>query len=401
MTGSLNILIEPTDGAGIADAARALPARAGVVAFESPDASTVLLSATGDLRRFALTRLGESDDATPARREDLRPVTARLRACIVGSSFEGDAVYLDEARWRLPATYRSVLDTRRAWCVRLDPDATTPLWRKLDLVGASARGEALAPETLIGPIGDKDAAGRFGERLDDLFDLCRTPRELEAAPHGRACAYKEMGRCDAPCDGSASMDAYRARVRDAVRFAAQPVALSVSAIEQRMARASDEQDFELAAALKDRARRITKGRRPATSWLTTLDRFAVLGAFPSTRRARARLFIATARRIEAWADVPGKLSPVQASEILDAILSRSRSLLDESGPLRPEQCERLGLLAHHLFHPRRGAGGFLPLDPMPDATALGRLLRQAARVGAEDGASDEDPDTELGPSVQA
>ncbi|MFI4896879.1 MAG: hypothetical protein ACIARR_03540, partial [Phycisphaerales bacterium JB059] len=206
MTSTLDILIRPDDVRPLAHAADDLPARPGVIVFEGDDGQTILLAATGDLRRFALTRLGRPDDQTPASRENLAPITARLRARVVGSAFEGDALYLEEARARLPGAYRSMLDTRRAWCVHLDPEADPPVWRRLDLLGAP--GEPISPETIIGPFRDKHAATRFAEHLDDLFDLCRTPRELEIAPRGRACAYKEMGRCDAPCDGSADMAAY-------------------------------------------------------------------------------------------------------------------------------------------------------------------------------------------------
>lgn len=305
-------------------------------------------------------------------------------------------VYLEQARDRLPSTYRTVLDTRRAWGGQLDADAEFPVWRKLDLVAASGQGEAMEPSALIAPFGDKDNPGRFGERLDDLFDLCRTPRELELAPDGRACAYKEMGRCDAPCDGSASMEAYRARVRDAVRFAAQPVELSLSAIEQRMARAAAEQDFELASSLKTRAERIRKGRKPGALWATTLDRFMVLGAFPSTRRSRASLFIATASAIEHWADAAGDLSRAHAAELLEGVRRRAKDLLPDR-PLSAHECERLAMLTHHLYHPRRGAGELIALAPSTDAAALCTLVRRAAKIRADE--PDDTPDTQIGPEA--
>jgi hypothetical protein len=392
VTTTLDILIQPDDTRPLDRAAESLPARPGVVAFENAAGDALLLAATGDLRRFALTRLGRPDEQTPASRENLAPITARLRARVVGSAFEGDALYLEEARTRLPQTYRSVLDTRRAWCVHLDPEADPPVWRRLDLLGASV--EPAHPGTLIGPFRDKHAATRFAERLDDLFDLCRTPRELEIAPRGRACAYKEMGRCDAPCDGSAGMEAYRARVRDAVRFAAQPVALSLSAIEQRMSRAAATQDFELAQSLKSRMERIARGVKPTTTWRSTLDRFMVLGAFPSTRRGRARLFLATASAIEPWADVAGDISPEDAHELMQPILAGA-SRLRPTRPLAPHECERLGLLARHLYNPGRGAGGLLALDPPPEGAALCTLIRRAAKV-RDDSPDEEVVETQLG-----
>src|SRR6185295_16204268 len=70
---------------------------------------------------------------------------------------------------------------------------------------------ALARGVFIGPIADKDTAGRLIERTIDAFDLCRYHHLLVQAPRATACAYKEMGRCPAPCDGSETMAGFRAR----------------------------------------------------------------------------------------------------------------------------------------------------------------------------------------------
>ena len=45
-------------------------------------------------------------------------------------------------------------------------------------------GGALPPGVVLGPLPDKDAAGRMIETVIDCFDLCRYHHILVQAPHG-------------------------------------------------------------------------------------------------------------------------------------------------------------------------------------------------------------------------
>ncbi len=392
MPHSHDIIITLGDADDPAASVDALPTRPGVVAFEGRDASTILLAATGDMRRFARSRLGLDPDAPPTR-ADLRGVTARLVATRVGASFEGDVVYLREARRRLPATYRAGLDARRAWCVLLDPDAPTPTWRKFDAAATGGTDEPRAIGVVIGPASDKDAAGRLGEALDDLYDLCRYPRELERAPKGQACAYKEMGRCGGACDGSESMDAYRARARDAAGFVSRPVKLGVSTLEGEMTRAAEAKDFERAASLRDRVGRARRVGGKGLKWVRRLDRLHVLAVQPSPRRGWARLFRFDGRGVEAIGDASGSIDLAGAGDVLERVLSIDRPTPDE--PLCLEQGETLGLLAQHMYHPRRGSGRLVDLGEPIDAAGLRRHIRAAARAPA-DAPDDGTTDREIG-----
>src|SRR5205807_1860255 len=94
---------------------------------------------------------------------------------------------------------------RPAWFVHVNPDANFPRYTKtIDLTTKTG--------VLIGPVEDKHAAARLIQLAEDSFDLCRYYNILVESPNARACAYKEMGKCPAPCDGSITMDQYRAMV---------------------------------------------------------------------------------------------------------------------------------------------------------------------------------------------
>ncbi|HVU65341.1 MAG TPA: hypothetical protein VHC70_15275, partial [Phycisphaerales bacterium] len=201
----------------------ALPDAAAVVLFESADDRAVLIATTASARDLARRRLSP-DPAARTTHADVRSLCAggSVRAIRIGSSLEADAVYLRRARERLPHLAKVVAERWRAWFAHIDPDATFPQWTKTNLMGlvgvrsASSAIEGQSRGLLLGPIPDKDGAGRFIEAVIDAFDLCRYHNLLVQAPAAVACAYKEMGRCAAPCDGTETMESYRARTRAVV-----------------------------------------------------------------------------------------------------------------------------------------------------------------------------------------
>lgn len=358
------------------------PARPGVVTFEGADGSCVLVAATGDVRAFVRARLGGGEAASG--RADLRPVTARVRAVTVGSALEGDLVCLEVARERLPATYRALADRWRAWFVHLDPDAPAPAWRKTNLLEP---GGAPAGGALLGPIPDKDSAGRFGEAIDDLFELCRYPRELAKAPAGTPCAYKEMGRCPAACDGSEPMSAYRARVRKAIACWRDGPGRTKGEIERAMADAAAGQDFERAAALKSRLAAFGVVGRPRLAHVGVLEDLALLVAVPGQRAGWARVIVLAGGDWCPIADVEGDVRAGPAWSGFEAAVLRARR---RAGPFpaAPEAIERLGVIVSHWFRPvkkgRRRRAGVVDLRRAWDGRAVRRLIRRAATPGEAD-----------------
>lgn len=249
------------------------PNTRGVAVFESGEGRPVLILGAARLRDAIARRLAPpstpgSPDPAAARKADLRPVVSRVRGAEVGSSLEGDLLFLRLAHEAMPETFRAVMDRRRTWFLHVCAEDAFP---KFTVIPTSAMPASVPDRgTLIGPVADKHGAQRLQQTLEDLFDLCRFHHILVKAPHGTACAYKELGKCPAPCDGSETMDDYRARVGDAITFAHDPSTLMTD-LEREMARAAGETDFERASALKSRletARSISghKTRHAAGDW---------------------------------------------------------------------------------------------------------------------------------------
>jgi DNA polymerase-3 subunit epsilon len=368
---ALPLAVDVTE-TGAASELTALPTRAGVYALEDGSARTVMLGVTADLRRRVRAKLAAPEASGPpgagdrpgrgerSRRPDLRPVVRRVRATTVASAFEADWAYLQLARQRLPETFSALTDRWRGWFVHCDPTAEHPR-----LVRVSAPGGPAASRTgvHVGPFADKHAAGRAIDALHDLFDLCRYHHILVETPHANACAYKEMGRCPAPCDGSIPMSAYRDMVRDALAFATSGAA-GVTSLETRMHEASARLAFEEAERWRRRLDAF-RGRLGADFvHVDRLDRFSFVAVLPSERDDHVRLVLIRGGRIEPWADVARDVSPAA----LDGVTTRLNARVEHDAPdLSPDAMPNVGLVCRHLF---RDPGSFVPLRAPLTAAAL-------------------------------
>ena len=154
---------------------------------------------------------------------------------------------------------------RPAWFVHVNPQTNFPRYIKtIDLSRAGV---------IAGPVADKHAAARLIALLEDAFDLCRYYQILVEAPHGRACAYKEMGKCPAPCDGSISMEQYHRMIQHSVDTLADP-APAVREQESRMRAAAADLHFESAAKIKafaDQLSQLGKGASGTSAGCATFN----------------------------------------------------------------------------------------------------------------------------------
>ncbi|MBY0311393.1 MAG: hypothetical protein K2W85_04940 [Phycisphaerales bacterium] len=278
----------PLNGVMDDDATLQLPPQAGVLVLEASDGRTVLVATTANLRDLTRRRLGPIEPGERSASADVRDLCAggRLIAIRTGSALETDAVYLRLARERLEHAARIVSERWRAWFVHVDPDAEFPEWTKTNLVGLVRTRSAGTSVTgridtgvLLGPIPNKDAAGRFIEHAIDAFDLCRFHHLLVQAPSAVACAYKEMGRCPAPCDGSEWMAAYRERTRRAVAALSGRIEAKAAEFEAAQKSAAELQEFEHAAQYKRMLERIKPLRAKTfaeVDQLSTWQRLLVL-----------------------------------------------------------------------------------------------------------------------------
>jgi DNA polymerase-3 subunit epsilon len=356
-----------------------LPSAAGVYLLEDETGRAVVLATTANLRRAVRAKLAApATDPASSRRADLASVTRRVRAVTVGSSFEADWAWLQLARQHLPQSYRSLLGRWLAWFVHIDPEAAFPQFVKAPIPGT----EPVRGGVWLGPVPDKHAAARYIETLQSVFDLCRYHHILVQAPRGDACAYKEMGRCPAPCDGSVTMGAYHDQVRAAIDFATTPHARWRAATETAMAEASSRLDFESA---RHHRRRLDDARAAARSefaYVSRIDSFRFVAIARSELPDHARLFTIVGGHIEPLADIPltgGALPTAAVTEAASKAMGRPFSFSDA-------EAENLGLVCRHLFRPKSESRDvlFLPAaEPVTERAVSSALLSLRRRTRGE------------------
>jgi len=237
----------------------------------------------------------------------------------------------------------------------------------------------------FGPMPDKHSTGRYLEMIEDAFDLCRYHHILIEAPDAKACVYKEMGRCPAPCDGTITMDEYRKTVRSAADFAAIPYPEWCAEVEREIKIASKRQDYEAAARWQMRRERTTLAGRAAYALVKSIEQFRFLGLFTSEREHYARVFLILGGWIEPLADIPLDADPDAIADLLEAVRSRAS---DRPLALTGNASENIGLVCRGLFRPRSGRndGEWLGLDETLDVNRLAGALHRLSKRGASENA---------------
>jgi len=360
--------VNPFDPAADFDAfLRLVPAKWVVYLLADAEDKPLQLLCVKNLRYSLKRRLG-GETITLTKRIDYREIVRRIHWRRVDSAFEADCVYHDVARQIFPKSYRGMVGFRPAWFIHVDPQAQFPRYTKtIQLAG----GEGI----YLGPVEDKHAAARLIELVEDAFDLCRYYNILLQAPYGRACAYKEMGKCPAPCDGSISMEQYRRMIEWSAATLADPREM-IQQQNDRMKQAAAEMRFETAAKIKAFVDQLSQIGKGAFRHARLLRDFAYVTLQPGPTAGSAKLFLILPGLIEEIADIFAE--PARPSELLRTIFTLAEEF--SRLPLDTPGVERIGIVAHHLFSPKRSQGVFLPIADLADPS--GKILLKAYRTVA-------------------
>ncbi len=374
----VNITIEDSS---IKEAVARIPTTGGVVILQSARLETVLIACTSSARAHVCRKLGLEDAASPAPAlAELRGLVRRILVVSSSSVFERDLIFLHLARRLAPHTHRAAISRWQAWFAHVDRKAPFPRWTKTALPGWSLTKDVSCDEgtALIGPFRDKHKLTRFTDLLDDLFDLCRFPHILEQAPNGQACAYKEMGKCPAPCDGSETMAVYKERLAQAIAFSREPISAHIDRINDTMRRAAEEQSFEQAKQLKGQLDALGPFSKSEFGGVGELEDFRWLALVRCARKGWIRLWLITPSLAAPICD----LDPADRGAVAESLVQvRTFEGRVRMGPISDAAQETIGLVSHHvLLAQSRRTDAFVRLgEHTPTAEELARLMRRAAR----------------------
>jgi DNA polymerase-3 subunit epsilon len=353
----------------------AAPARWAVYLMADSEDRPVQLLCVRDLRYSLKRRLSADEAEAPrSKRVDYRALVRRIHWRRVDSAFEADAIYLEAAREFFPRTYRAMMGFQPAWFVHVDADAEFPRYtRTTDLHDR--------PGVLIGPVQDKFVAARLVEEVADWFDLCRYYNILLETPNATACAYKEMGKCPAPCDGSISIEQYRGMMAWSARLIVEPQEL-IAGTKARMQQAAGELRYETASKVKAYVDSLSQLGKGPLRHLRRLEDFSFVSLQRGPREGTAKVFLISPGRIEEAVGLMAE--PAGLSELLHELARERRECsVDETG------AERVGLVTQHLFRAKKTHGVFLPVGAVDEkslAKGFGDLRKQkppAEEAGGE------------------
>ena len=119
------------------------------------------------------------------------------------------------------------------------------------------RGAKKKKGTYFGPFASAGAVNRTLNTLQRAF-LLRTCSDSDYDSRTRPCLQHQIKRCSAPCVGKIPAEEYQQLVKDAERFLSGKSTEMQAHLAEQMQAASDEMEFERAAALRDRIKALTQ-----------------------------------------------------------------------------------------------------------------------------------------------
>jgi excinuclease UvrABC nuclease subunit len=347
-----------------------VPAKMACYLVQGDAGEPILLATVGDLRAALKRRLADSPAEGRSKRVEYAKIAANVRWRGVHSPFAANWIYLRVAKQQFPREYRNMISWRPTHFLKIDGQSFHPRFERSETLDE-------AGTLYFGPIAERRAADKLIETLQDIFDLCRYHNILVQAPHGRACAYKEMGKCPAPCDGTITLRQYMDQIQSAVAFLdSPPDALAPrtgyrrwrAAAEETMKTAAAGLLFEKAGKIKATLARAALMENEGFARMDAMSRFAYLALQPGQGKPYIEPFLIHGGTITPLDQIKRK----DLTNTCQALYVRARELaaIPVRTPLLPEQTEMISLAAHHMFRADADAGVYLQIPFIKDAAEI-------------------------------
>ncbi len=261
------------------DAARAeerffpvLPPQPAVCLIEArEEKAEPFLIRTQHLQRRLQRLLGPIDPSS--KRLNLSDFARGIRYRLTGSPFEQSLTYYQHAKQFFPKRYRELMRLRPAAVLKVNLRNAYPrcyVTRRIpvDEAGLPTGG------AYYGPFASRRSAQAFAERILDLFKVRRCQIRIRRDPTFPGCLYSEMKMCLAPCFAGCTKEEYDVEVQRLVQFLETSGGSLRSTIEEERGKASEQLDFERAAALHKKVEKldeVLRGRPELTRRIQDLD----------------------------------------------------------------------------------------------------------------------------------
>src|SRR5215470_7794800 len=232
----------------------ALPQRPAVCLIEPrEEKAEPFLIRTQNLQRRLRRLLGAPD--TNSKRLNLQEFARGICYRMTGSRFEQTLTYYQHARQLFPKRYSKLMRLRSPAVLKVNLRNAHPrcyVTRKIQL----DQDETPAAGIYYGPFASRRAADAFAGRVLDLFKVRRCQIKIRRDPTFPGCIYSEMKMCLAPCFAGCTKEDYDVEVGRLVQFLETNGGSLRNTFEEEREKASDELDFERAAALHKKVEKL-------------------------------------------------------------------------------------------------------------------------------------------------
>jgi excinuclease ABC subunit C len=249
-----------------------LPARPAVCLIEPrEEKAEPYLIRTQNLQRRLQRLLGPVDPAS--KRLNLGAFARGIRYRLTASAFEQTLTYYVHAKQLFPKRYRDLMRLRPPAVLKVNLRNAYPrcyVTRRIpvDQDGMPAAG------AYYGPFASRRSAQAFAERILDLFKVRRCQIKIRRDPTFPGCLYSEMKMCLAPCFAGCTKEEYDVEVHRLVQFLETSGGSLRSNFGEEREKASEQLDFERAAALHKKIEKldeVLRGRPEITRRIQDLD----------------------------------------------------------------------------------------------------------------------------------
>jgi len=232
----------------------ALPPKAAVGLIEPrKENAQPFLIRTQNLQRRLQRLLGPVDPAS--KRLNLSDFARGIRYRLTVSPFEQTLTYYQHAKRLFPKRYRDLMRLRPAAVLKVNLRNAYPRCYVTRRIPVDEAG-GLTGGAYYGPFPSRRSAQAFAERVLDLFKVRRCQIKIRRDPAFPGCLYSEMKMCLAPCFAGCTKEEYDLEVQHLVQFLETNGGSMRSAIEVEREKASEQLDFERAAALHKKVEKL-------------------------------------------------------------------------------------------------------------------------------------------------
>ena len=213
---------------------------------------------TANLRSRLQRLLGPADPTS--KRLNLRELARQVRYRVTNSAFEQSLTYYRIAKHYFPKRYRDLMRLRPSPLLKINLKNAYPRCYVTRHIRVNEHGEP-AGGIYYGPFASRRAAQTYADSVLDFFKVRRCQIKIRRDPAFPGCIYSEMKMCLAPCFAGCTKEEYDVEVNRLVEFLETGGGSLRGTYEQERERASEELDFERAAAVHKKLEKLDDALR--------------------------------------------------------------------------------------------------------------------------------------------